>query len=146
MPRRFTLAEARRLLPKVDPLVREAIDVKAEYQEAERGVQSLHTQVMLMGGMVVDRGRALQARAGRERAAQKLKDAIGRIQEIGCEVKDLDTGLIDFRTLFHGREVYLCWKLGEPDIAFWHGLEDGFRGRQPIDQDFLDNHHGDRPQ
>ena len=60
-------------------------------------------------------------------------------------VKDLDSGLIDFPTLFRGDEVYLCWKLGESGIGFWHKIEDGFPGRKPIDQDFKDNHRGEIP-
>jgi hypothetical protein len=65
---------------------------------------------------------------------------------MGVLVKDLDTGLVDFPTLFRGVEVYLCWKLGENGIEFWHGVEEGFRGRKSIDQDFLDHHEGDRSQ
>jgi hypothetical protein len=57
-------------------------------------------------------------------------------------VKDLDIGLIDFPTLFRGREVYLCWRMGETGIRYWHG-EEGFRGRKEIDRDFLDNHSAD---
>jgi hypothetical protein len=53
---------------------------------------------------------------------------------------------VDFPTLFRGVEVYLCWKLGESGIEFWHGVDEGFRGRKPIDQDFLDHHEGDRSQ
>jgi hypothetical protein len=59
-------------------------------------------------------------------------------------VKDLDIGLIDFRCYYHGEEVYLCWKLGEPGIAWWHGLEEGYRGRRPIDEEFLKHHRGER--
>jgi hypothetical protein len=55
-------------------------------------------------------------------------------------VKDLDIGLVDFPTVFRGVEVCLCWKLGEPRIGYWHGAEEGFRGRKPIDQDFLAHH------
>ena len=68
------------------------------------------------------------------------------MQAIGCVVKDLDIGLIDFPTEFRGEEVYLCWKLGEPRIEFWHGVEEGFRGRKAIDQDFRDHHRGDPAQ
>ena len=64
------------------------------------------------------------------------------MQEIGCLIKDLDIGLIDFPTTYRGEEVYLCWKLGEPGIEYWHGVDEGFRGRKPIDQDFLDTPPG----
>jgi hypothetical protein len=55
-------------------------------------------------------------------------------------VKDLDTGLLDFPTLYQGREVYLCWRLGESQINYWHGVDEGFAGRKAIDDDFLANH------
>jgi hypothetical protein len=75
-----------------------------------------------------------------------LRDRIEAVLETGCLVKDLDIGLVDFPTLFRGEEVYLCWKLGENAIAFWHSEDEGFQGRKPIDQDFIDHHKGDRPQ
>jgi len=144
MSKRFTLAEAQRLIPHVDRLLRNAVAVKAEYDEAEAAIQSFTERVMMMGGMDVDRSVALDARNRRDSAAGRLRAAIQQVQEVGCIVKDLDTGLIDFPTLFRGVEVYMCWKLGEPAIEFWHGVEEGFRGRKAIDQDFRDHHKGDR--
>jgi hypothetical protein len=144
MSRRFTLAEAQSLIPKVDGLLREAIALKSEFQEAEQAVQSIAQRVTLMGGMIVNRDRAIDARNRRDAVAAKLRAAIESVQEFGCVVKDLDMGLIDFPTLLRGVEVYLCWKLGEPKIAYWHGVDEGFRGRKAIDQDFLDHHRGDR--
>jgi hypothetical protein len=144
MPKRFNHAEAQRLLPEVGRLLREALDAKSEYQEAERLIQELSERVMLLGGVMVDRDRALASRSRRDAAASMLKEAVEAVQDTGCVVKDLDIGLVDFPTLFNGVEVYLCWKLGEPGIEFWHGIDEGFRGRKPIDQDFLDHHRGDR--
>lgn len=146
MPKRFTHAEAQRLLPEVGRLLRDALDAKGEYQEAEKAIREQSERVMLMGGVIVDRERALTARSRRDASAAMLKSAIESVQDTGCLIKDLDIGLVDFPTLFKGVEVYLCWKLGEPGIAFWHGVDEGFRGRKPIDQDFLDHHEGDRPQ
>jgi hypothetical protein len=94
----------------------------------------------------VNREKALDAKARREQSAAVLRNAIESVQQMGCLVKDLDTGLVDFPTLFRGVEVYLCWKLGESGIDYWHGVEEGFRGRKAIDQDFLDHHEGDRSQ
>jgi hypothetical protein len=142
MSKRFTLSEARQLLPLVGRLLRDSVAHKAEYQESERQIQAFSGQITLMGGMVVDRNRVLAARAQRDESAARLKTALEQIQETGCLIKDLDIGLVDFPTLFRGREVYLCWKLGEEDITFWHGVEEGFAGRKPIDSDFLDNHKG----
>ena len=57
---------------------------------------------------------------------------IHRIESFGCIVKDIDLGTIDFPSTREGEQVYLCWKIGEPTIAHWHGLEDGFAGRRPL--------------
>ncbi len=65
-------------------------------------------------------------------AVQTLRAAIEELQEAGCELKDPDTGLIDFLSLRDEREVYLCWRLGEDRIRFWHDLDTGFAGRQPL--------------
>jgi len=143
MGRRFTWWEAEREVPRVGELLRDAIALKQEYERAERALQDIGTRIMLMGGISVDRQAAASARHERERSATRLKEAIESIQQTGCVVKDLDTGLIDFPTVFRGREVYLCWKLGEASIGFWHGTEEGFAGRKPIDDDFLSNHQGD---
>jgi hypothetical protein len=144
MARRFTLAEAQSLIPRVDTLLREAVSLKTDYQEAEHVIQAMAQRVSLMGGMMVNREQAIDSRNRRDAVATKLRAAIEQVQEFGCVIKDLDMGLIDFPTLLRGVEVYLCWKLGEPTIAFWHGVDEGFRGRKAIDQDFLDHHRGDR--
>jgi len=62
--------------------------------------------------------------------------ALAEIDAIGVQVKDLDTGLLDFPCHMDGETVLLCWRMGEPRIDFWHSVEDGFRGRQPIDERF----------
>src|SRR5271169_660396 len=131
MPRFFNLPQAEKLLPDVESAIREAIAVKTEYQQAEEAWQNFSQRVMVMGGVRVDRSRLLDQKNHRESSAQRLKAAIERIHEFGCLVKDLDIGLIDFPTLWKGEEVYLCWKLGEPCIRFWHGIDEGFRGRKP---------------
>ena len=146
MAKRFTLVEAQSLIPEVDRLLRQALDAKAEYQNAEQAIRQFGEHVMMMGGVIVNRERALQARSRRDDAAARLRECIEAVLETGCLVKDLDIGLVDFPTLFRGVEVYLCWKLGESGIAFWYGVEEGFPGRKAIDQDFLDHHRGDRPQ
>ena len=142
MPRRFTLAEAQGLIPRVDRLLREAIAFKASFDEAEKEIQSFQERVAMMGGISVDRDRAIEARTMREGAASQLRNAIEQVQEVGCLIKDLDIGLIDFPTTYRGNEVYLCWKLGEDAIDYWHGIDEGFRGRKKIDREFLDNHEG----
>jgi len=91
----------------------------------------------------VDQKKIRQSKQQRDQQAQNLKTAVDRIQELGCIIKDLDIGLVDFPTLFRGEEVYLCWKLGEPAIRFWHGTHEGFAGRKAIDEEFRQKHRGD---
>ena len=146
MARRFSYAEAQSLLPEVGRLLQDALTRKTEFEEAERAVQAFSERIMLMGGMVVDREPVREARGRRDAVAGRLRAVLEEIQATGCLIKDLDIGLVDFPTLFRGTEVYLCWKLGEPKIGFWHGVDEGFRGRKPIDQDFLEHHEGDRAQ
>jgi hypothetical protein len=143
MPRFFTLDQAHRTLPRVEESVRLAIGLKGDYQSAEDQLREVNRKLMVSGGMIVDRERIANLRNTREEAASSLSAALEAIQEFGCIVKDLDVGLLDFPTLYKGREVCLCWRLGESRIEFWHGIEEGFRGRKPIDDEFLQNHRGD---
>jgi len=143
MARRFTLQQAEVALPEVEKEIRRAISLKSEYTEAASGLDAVSRRIMLSGGALVDREQLMALKSRRDTSAARLKEAVEAIQQIGCLVKDLDVGLIDFPTLFRGKEVYLCWKLGEAGIRFWHGVDEGFRGRKRIDQDFLDNHQGD---
>ena len=140
MPRRFTLWEAERLLPQIQDWMREAVSLKSQYDAAEQTMRALSERIMVMGGIVVDGRRAAEDKARRDSTAQHLRSILESMQESGCLVKDLEKGLVDFPTLFHGEEVYLCWKLDEPGIRFWHGVDEGFAGRKAIDQEFLDHH------
>ena len=146
MARRFTLAEAQSLIPEVSRLLRDAVLLKGVYQAAGQAIQTWMQRITMMGGMTVDRNQAIDTRKRRDTSAASLRSAIEQVQAIGCVVKDLDIGLIDFPTEFRGEEVYLCWKLGEAEIEFWHGVEEGFSGRKAIDQDFRDHHRGDLAQ
>lgn len=136
MPRYFTLAEARERLPAVASAIREAVDSKKVLDLAEKEHKATVERIMYSGGMAVNHEAAIQVRARREACSAKLKLAFESLEEIGCLVKDLDIGLIDFPALYRGKEVYLCWRLGEADIGFWHPVEEGFAGRRAIDGDF----------
>jgi hypothetical protein len=65
--------------------------------------------------------------------ARELQDVVDELTSIGIQLKDVDTGLLDFPAIREGEEVLLCWSVGEPAVEWWHGLEDGFAGRQRID-------------
>ena len=145
MPQYFTLAEAERMLPEVERILRDALFQKTEYQAAEDEFNRTTERIRMAGGSRVNPTPFLALRARRDTSAAALKDSFERMEEIGVLIKDLDIGLIDFLTRYHGREVCLCWKLGEDRIRFLHGMEEGFRGRKEIDQEFLQNHRGDSP-
>jgi hypothetical protein len=143
MPKHFTIEQAGRLIPRLQELVRDAMARNAGYRDAERAIVSSTGRIVMMGGMTVDRASAIDARARRDSAATQLRESLDAIQQLGCLVKDLEVGLADFPTLYRGREVFLCWKLGETAIGFWHGEDEGFAGRKPIDRDFLEHHGGE---
>ncbi len=145
MTRRFTLTQAERLLPEIEQSIRRAIELRADYTKAESSLRDASKRIMMLGGSRVDPHEFLGLRARRDTSGAALKDAVEHIHEFGCLVKDLEMGLVDFPTLLRGEEVYLCWKLGEPAIRYWHGVREGYRGRKPIDREFLEQHCGDKP-
>ena len=121
--RTFTLDEAQSLLPVLESLLRGAIQCKKGIEEFEDEQQALQQRIFVNGGTFVDV--APFARA---------KDALAEIDSIGVQVKDLDIGLLDFPCEIEGRVVLLCWKLGEHAITHWHGTDEGFSARKPIDE------------
>ncbi|HEX6773518.1 MAG TPA: DUF2203 domain-containing protein, partial [Acidobacteriaceae bacterium] len=128
----FTLEEANSLLPVVESLLERAIAAKEEAERLEKEIQLLRQRIFLSGGMTVDITWVARNRTEMEGQVQKAKDALGEIDSIGVQVKDLDTGLLDFPCRVDGDLVLLCWRRGESRIEFWHTLESGFRGRQPL--------------
>jgi len=132
----FTLDEAQALLPVLEALLKRAIEGKKAAESIEVRMQDLARKIFLSGGLLVDIARVRKQRATLESHLQAAKDSVAEIDAIGVQVKDLDSGLLDFPCEIDGDIVLLCWKLGESSIDFWHTVEDGFRGRQPIDDRF----------
>jgi hypothetical protein len=132
--RSFTLSEAQTLLPILESLLRSAIDGKKLIETVDQEFQELSHRILLNGGMHLDIVHWARRKAEREKAIQRIKDALGEIDATGVQVKDLDIGLLDFPCQVEGRTVLLCWKLGETGIAHWHGTDEGFSGRKPIDE------------
>ena len=144
MRRYFTLGQAQALLPRVKTLLEQAVHAKTQYTIAESRTQETVRRVMTLGGVHIDRAVFQLNRDLQERSGERLKSAVEEVHGMGVLIKDLDTGLVDFPTLLSGEEVYLCWKLGEDRIEWWHAVSDGFAGRQPVDQEFLENHRGEQ--
>ena len=131
--RTFNLEEAQSLLPVLESLLRSASTGKKVMEEVEAEMQALTHRIFLNGGTHVDVVATARRKAERAKAEQRAKDALAEIDSIGVQVKDIDIGLLDFPCEVEGRIVLLCWKMGEPSITHWHGTEEGFAGRKPID-------------
>jgi len=145
MSRYFTLEQASTLLARIEQDIRQIVHLKQEHDRATQEIEGISRKVQMMGGMLPDQKSLLASRARKDATAMRLRELIEQVHTAGVQIKDLDMGLIDFPTLFRGQEVCLCWKLGETAIEFWHSADEGYRGRKPIDQDFLANHQGDAP-
>lgn len=132
----FTLDEAQAMLPVVESLLTRAIEAKDSAAELQEQHAETVRRVFMSGGMMLDIGAVQRRKVTMEALVQRAKDAIEEIDAIGVQVKDLEIGLLDFPCLLDGETVLLCWKRGEARIEFWHRIEDGFRGRQPLDDRF----------
>jgi hypothetical protein len=140
----FTVAEAQVLLPVLEALLRRAQAMAARADELEREMQTLSQRIFLVGGMHVDVVAAARRRGERDKAAQNAKDTLAEIDAIGVTVQDLQEGLLDFPCQMGGEMVLLCWKMGEPMITHWHGLEDDSSARKLLDARF-DKTERERP-
>jgi hypothetical protein len=132
--RSFTLQEAETLLPILESLLRAAIDGKKLIELVDGEFQEVAHRVFLNGGTYLNIVQLARRKAEREKAIHRVKDSLAEIDSTGVQVKDLDMGLLDFPCVVDGRTVLLCWKLGENGITHWHGVEEGFAGRKPIDE------------
>ena len=132
----FTIDEAQSLLPVLESLLKRAIEGKQAAEQVESGISELARRIYLSGGMKVDVGNVSKLRAEMETHLQLVRESISEIDSIGVQVKDLDTGLLDFPYRLDDQVVLLCWRMGEPSIEHWHTVETGFKDRQPVDDRF----------
>jgi hypothetical protein len=132
--RTFTLEEAQSLLPVLESLLRTVIQGKEAIEAFEAEQQQLQLRIQTSGGMFLNVVPLARRKAERTKAEQRAKDALAEIDSIGVQVKDLDIGLLDFPCAVEGQIILLCWKLGEKSITHWHGTQEGFAGRKPIDE------------
>jgi hypothetical protein len=132
----FTLDEAQSLLPVLESLLKRAIDGKRAAEEVETQLSDLGRRIYLSGGMRVSLPDVASQRAEMESHLERVRESIAEIDSIGVQVKDLDTGLLDFPFRLDEDIVLLCWRMGESAIEHWHTVESGFQGRQPVDERF----------
>ena len=131
--RLFTLTEAERARQELEPFLVEAMDCRKRLSGLENDFSAVSTRIMMMGGIIVPYEKLAALRVEHQQLAETMKSALNRILETGCVIKDLDVGLLDFPAVIGNEEVYLCWKLGEDRIRFYHRQDEGFSGRKPLD-------------
>jgi hypothetical protein len=132
----FTLDEAQSMLPLVESLLNRAIESKQAAEGIDNELTALARRIHMAGGMTVNVGKVGAQRAELEKHIQRARETVQEIDEIGVQVKDLESGLLDFPCRMDDEVVLLCWKSGEPAIEHWHTVEAGYKGRQPIDERF----------
>ncbi len=132
-PKFFSLSEAESLRTQLEPLLIEAIDARRKIGEVDEKLDELAERIQRSGGLLVPYDSASTWRREYNHLASAIRNAVERIHATGCVVKDIDVGLLDFPSRINGQEVFLCWRLGEDRIRFYHGMDEGFAGRKPID-------------
>ena len=129
MSRTYTVAQANRTLPLVRRI---AEDIVLQYRRWQEKVREFEMRTSRSTAAAPDADAERLQREVQELAAE-IDGYIGELTDLGIEFKDYERGLVDFPGVRDGRPVYLCWQLGEPEVRFWHELEAGFLGRQPLD-------------
>ena len=129
----FTLHEAQDLLLYIAPHLEQAREQKRAMDKLDEELSRASAEIMVLGGSIPPRKKLAQLRLQRNELAEQLKESISKVAETGCLIKDLDVGLVDFPAIVEGEEAYLCWKLGEERIEYWHRIHEGFAGRKLID-------------
>ena len=125
MPKYFTLHEANETLGSIRLWMDEIQSIRQEILQHQPEIWSVMEKSAGNGGN--------PTLSRMVKTFDRLDALIHQIQDQGVIIKDVNTGLLDFPALKNDREVYLCWKYGEGDIAFWHEIDAGYTGRQPVD-------------
>jgi len=118
--RRFTVLEANKSLPLVKRVVADIVRTHADASKLQQQIEKARQPEQS----------TLQDQL--DKAMHRLEDYVDELSEIGCDLKDYQVGLIDFTGKHQGRDICLCWKLGEDKIGYWHEMESGFAGRKPV--------------
>jgi hypothetical protein len=129
----FNRKEAEELLPMIGQFLEDARKQKRTLDSITAEISQAAARIMMLGGSLPPFAELNRKKSQCDKAAEQLAQTIDEIQQTGCLVKDLDSGLVDFPSMRNGEDVYLCWKLGEARIGYWHGIEEGFAGRKPLD-------------
>jgi hypothetical protein len=129
----FSLRDAERLRVEIEPILIDAIEARRKLNEIDEELGKLAERAQQSGGLMIAHDKAARQRLEHNRLAGAIETALEKIHATGCVVKDLEVGLLDFPARINGEAVYLCWRLGEDRIRFYHAQDEGFAGRKPID-------------
>ena len=127
----FTPAGANATLPLVRAIIRDVTELARELRERHDRLSRVLSGKR-SGLSEAHQEEVQQAQAEVERGQERMREYEQELKQLGVELKDYYTGLIDFPCWMDGREVYLCWRLGEPEVGHWHELNEGFAGRQTL--------------
>jgi hypothetical protein len=128
--RLFTAEEAENLIPDLEQIVSNMLEHRKTALILGKELEAM--QERIQSGENVVASELMNKRTELEFIIEIIQEGMNQIEELGGQLKDLDTGLVDFPTIIDGEEVLLCWKYGEKSIRFYHGLSDGFAGRRPL--------------
>jgi hypothetical protein len=129
----FTPQDANDALAVVRPLAERLVNLRRSWRAANAKRAELGALVQGNGGGLGTSDFA-ELEAELEAIGSEIERCVAQLDEAGVQVKDLDEGLLDFPALHEGREILLCWRVGEERVAYWHGIDEGFAGRKPIEQ------------
>ncbi len=127
----FTLQEANATLPLVRAIVSDLVHLARDVVERRQRVSAL-TAGRPRDAQDLYHQELAQIEEELEKDSRQLEEYVEELRQLGVEPKSATDGLVDFPAVLDGRAIYLCWKLGEPEVLFWHDLDAGFRGRQPL--------------
>jgi hypothetical protein len=124
----FTPAQANAMLPLLRSILRDVTALANELHDRHERTENTKNAALTPA----HREEIEHMQAEFERGRERMHDYLEELENLGIELKDPFTGLVDFRSMMDGREVYLCWRLDEPEVAHWHELNKGFAGRQKL--------------
>ena len=130
-PKIFSVEEANRFIPRLQEMLRELRRLRETIESKKVEMDLLEIVGVPRTGISVEADMSKEMTVLNDLAVQFNKQ-LETLEDMGCQIKDLDQGLVDFFSVREGRLIYLCWKEGETAIQYWHTLDGGFKGRQPL--------------
>ncbi|HID21611.1 MAG TPA: DUF2203 family protein [Planctomycetaceae bacterium] len=132
--RHFTLEEANQRLPLVKAIVKDIVELYRDVHERRERLNRIRHSYQSSSRFTpnVYSEELDQIEEELDRDIERLDGYVKELRDLGVELKDPILGLVDFPTIIEGRRAYLCWKLGEPEVAYWHELDAGYAGRQSL--------------